>query len=180
LLLFGCGVCYTDDSTNGMKFKTRMPIAECRSRLASATDLRGLALSWDAEGPGTVVGEFRGRAFRLHTKRYYDNAFAPFFYGTLIGLEDGTMLEGRFKMHPFIRLFTLFWFSILVVFAAGALMVPAQGHPAGGAGKGLFFAVLAGLAVLGVVLVAMGRWLARAERDVILSFLKNTLETTDA
>jgi hypothetical protein len=162
-----------------MKLRSKLSVAECRARLGSATDLRGFALSWDADGPEKVVGEFRGSVFRLHTRKYYDNSFAPFFYGELQSAEGGSILEGCFRLHPFVRLFTLFWYSFILIFAAGALIVPAPQHPVGGISRGWYFVVLGVLAVLGGGLVQVGKWLARGEQEVIHSFLKSTLEATD-
>jgi hypothetical protein len=161
-----------------MKLRTKLSVADCRKRLASATDLGGLALSWDANGPGAVVGEFRGPLFRLHTKKYYSNSFAPFFYGKLAEADGGAILEGGFRMHPFIRLFMVFWFAFLLLFGAGGLIVPALPHPAVGIGRSCFFSVLALLAVVGVGLIQLGKWLGRGEKEVILSFLETTLEAT--
>jgi hypothetical protein len=162
-----------------MELLTKLSIAECRTRLASATDLKGLALSWDAEGPGPVVGEFRGQVFRLHTKKYYSNSFTPFFYGKLTEAEGGTRVEGVFRMHPIIRLFMVFWFAFLVLFTVGAIMVPPPANPALSAGRSWFFAGVALLAVLGAGLVLIGAWLGRGEKEVIRSFLATTLEAKD-
>jgi hypothetical protein len=159
-----------------MKLRTKLFLADCRTRLGSATDLRGLALSWDAPAPGGVVGEFRGPAFRLHTRNYYKNSFSPFFYGKLMEADGSTVLEGDFRLHPFIKLFLAFWLAFLVLFAASAVIVPAPQHAVSGVGRYWFYAGLALLAFLGVGFVQIGRWLARGEREVIQSFLKSTLE----
>jgi hypothetical protein len=162
-----------------MKLRTKLFMADCRTRLGSGTDLGGMALSWDAASPGAVVGEFRGPKFRLHTKKYYSNSFTPFFYGKLTEADGGTVLEGDFRLHPFIKLFLLFWIAFLLLFGASAIIVPAQVHPASGISRGWFYAGLALLAVLGVGIVQLGSWLARGEREVIHSFLKSTLEADD-
>ena len=154
-------------------------MADCRTRLGSATDLGGMALSWDAAAPGPVLGEFHGSMFRLHTKKYYSNSFTPFFYGKLAEVDGGTMLEGDFRLHPFIRLFLLFWFSFLIIFAASPIIVPAQHNPVSGLNRHLFYTGLAALAILGIGFVQFGRWLARGEREVIHAFLKKTLEADD-
>jgi hypothetical protein len=138
-----------------------------------------MALSWDAVAPGAVVGEFRGPVFRLHTKKYYKNSFSPFFYGKLAEVDGGTVLEGDFRLHPFIRLFLLFWLAFIVLFGASAIIVPPPAYPASGISRGWFYAGLALLAVLGVGFVEFGRWRARGERKVIHSFLKSTLEAED-
>jgi hypothetical protein len=163
-----------------MKLRTKLSLAECRERLGSATDLRGLALSWDGEGPGTVVGEFRGSMFRLHTRKYYNNAFAPFFYGKLTEADGGAILEGGFRMNPFVRLSMLFLISCVLLFGAAAIIVPAPAQPSGGVGgRGWFFGGLALAAILGVGLVQAGKWLGRGEQEVIHAFLKSTLEADD-
>jgi hypothetical protein len=162
-----------------MKLRTKLSVAECRARLGSATDLGGMALSWDAEGPGAVVGQFRGLVFRLHTRKYYQNSFAPFFYGQLLAEDGGAILEGSFRMHPFARLFMLFWFVLLILFGLAAIIVPAAQHPASGISRRWYFAGLALLAILGAGVVLVGTWLGRGEQEVIRSFLKKTLEAED-
>jgi len=162
-----------------MKLRTKLFLADCRTRLGSGTDLGGMALSWGAATPSAVVGEFRGSAFRLHTKRYYGNSFTPFFYGKLAEVDGGTVVEGDFRLHPFIKLFLLFWLAFLLIFAASAIIIPAPQHPASNISRGWFYAGLALLVVLGVALVQLGRWLARGEQEVIHSFLKSTLEADD-
>jgi hypothetical protein len=162
-----------------MKLRTKLFLADCRKRLGSGTDLGGMALSWESATPGTVLGEFRGRVFRLHTKKYYSNSFTPFFYGKLAEVDGGTVVEGEFRLHPFVRLFLLFWLAFLLLFGASAIIVPAPQHPVSDIPRGWFYAGLALLAILGVAFVQLGQWLARGEREVIHSFLKNTLEADD-
>jgi hypothetical protein len=162
-----------------MKLRTKLFLADCRSRLGSNTDLGGMALSWDSATPGSVLGEFRGPVFRLHTKKYYSNSFTPFFYGKLAEVDGGTVVEGEFRLHPFIRLFLLFWLAFLLLFGASAIIVPAPQHPVSDIPRGWFYAGIALLAVVGVAFVQLGRWLARGEREVIHSFLKSTLEADD-
>ena len=157
-----------------MKLRTKLSLTNCQTRLRSATDLPGLALSW-----GAVVGEFRGCAFRVHTGRYYSNSFAPFFYGTLTEADGGVTIEGGFRMNPFIRLFLVFWLSFLLLFGVGAIMIPAPAHPALGLGRGWLYAGLGALAILGVGMVKLGRWLGRGDEEVIHSFLTKTLEAAD-
>lgn len=162
-----------------MKMRTKLFLADCRTRLGSGTDLGGMALTWDAPVPGGVLGEFRGPEFRLHTKKYYKNSFSPFFYGKLAEVDGGTVVEGSFRLHPFIRLFLLFWFAFLVIFGTSAIIAPAPLHPASGIPRVWFYAGLAVLAVVGVAFVQLGQWLARGDREVIHSYLKSTLEADD-
>ena len=162
-----------------MRLRTKLSIADCRTRLGSATDLGGMALSWDAAAPGPVLGEFHGTVFRLHTKKYYSNSFAPFFYGKLKQTDGGTEVDGKFRLHPFIRLFMLFWFALLIIFAISPMIIPAEHNPVSGFNRQVFYSGLAALAVLGIIFVQIGQWLARGEREVIHAFLKKTLEAED-
>jgi hypothetical protein len=138
-----------------------------------------MALSWDVKAPSAVLADFRGTAFRLHTGRYYSNSFAPFFYGILMEADGGTTIEGGFRMNPFVRLFLVFWLSFLLIFGVGAIMVPAPAHPAFGVSRGWLYVILGLLAILGVGLVQLGKWLGRNDEQVIHSFLMKTLEASD-
>jgi hypothetical protein len=162
-----------------MKMRTKLSRNDCQTRLASATGLRELALSWNAKKSGAVIGEFRGPFFRLHTGKYHTNSFAPFFYGKLTEMDGGAVLEGGFRMNPLIQLFLLISLTFLLLFGLAAIIVPAQAHPVMGAGRGWFFLGLAGVAVLGLGLVLLGKWLGRGEQEVIHSYLKSTLEAND-
>jgi hypothetical protein len=162
-----------------MKLRTKLSLAECRARLGSATDLGGMALSWDAAVSSAVVGEFRGQVFRLHTPSYYKNSFAPFFYGQLSAVTGGTALQGSFRMHPFVRLFLVFWFGLLLIFGLAAFIVPAAKYQGSGISRNWYFVGLVVLAILGVGLVQVGKWLGRSEEGVIRNFLKSTLDASD-
>jgi hypothetical protein len=162
-----------------MKLRTKLSVAECRTRLGSATDLGGMALSWDSAVPGSVMGEFRGQVFRLHTPKYYRNSFAPFFYGQLSSVDGGTALEGSFRMHPFVRLFIVFWYAFLLIFGFAGIIVPAAKYEGSGLSRNWYFAGLGILAVLGVGMVQIGKWLGKGEHEVIHAFLKSTLEAND-
>ncbi len=163
-----------------MKLRTQLSADECRKRLASGTDLGGLSLSWNTPAAGPkVLGDFRGAAFRLHTGRYYTNSFAPFFYGKLSASENGTLIEGGFQMHPFARMFAVFWFSFVAVFAAAGFIVPMGKEPGRSVGRGTLFLALGSFVVAGVGLIKFGQWLGRGEQKTILDFLKTSLEATE-
>jgi hypothetical protein len=162
-----------------MKLRTKLSVAECRARLGSATDLGGMALSWDAAGPAAVVGEFRGEVFRLHTKKYYQNAFAPFLYGKLSAVEGGAVLDGTFRLHPFARMFMLLWFALLAVFAVAPIIVPAAKQMASGLNRNWYFAGLGVLAFLGIAFFILGKFLGNGDHELIHGFLKTTLEASD-
>ena len=82
-------------------------------------------------------------------------------------------------MHPFARLFMVFWFAFLIIFGLAAVIVPAAEHPASGISQRWYFAGLALLAIIGVGLVQIGKWLGNGEQEVIRTFLKSTLEAEE-
>src|ERR1700753_1708192 len=83
-----------------MKLSTKLSIEECRNRIIKA-----------AEPPQFILGEFRGNSFRLRTRKFYMNSFAPLFYGKFSQRNGGSILEGQFGMHTLVRLFMVFWFA---------------------------------------------------------------------
>src|SRR5882672_3711769 len=99
-----------------MTLHTRIPIEECKARLASSVDAEKLGFSWSGyAGSRPILGKLRDSSFRLQKRRYYRNSFAPFFFGRFVASDDGTLIEGEFRMHPFVRIFMIVWFSFLGV-----------------------------------------------------------------
>src|SRR5438034_1151738 len=94
-----------------MILRTRIPIDECKTRLASAVDAERLAFAASGyAGSKPMLGKFRDATFRLQKRRCYRNSFAPFFFGRFVVSAGGTVIEGDFRMHPFVRVFMIFWF----------------------------------------------------------------------
>src|SRR6266404_5629635 len=60
---------------------------------------------------GVILASFDGYKFRLYVQRNYRNSFAPIFSGRLIPQASGTRVEGRFGMHPFVKMFLAVWFG---------------------------------------------------------------------
>lgn len=130
-------------------------------------------------GSREILGKIHEMSFRLQKRRYYRNSFAPFFYGRFKPANDGTVIEGEFKMHPFVRSFMTFWFSFLAVFVVAALVLPSRGQPEATGGRILMLLAAGVFAAFGIGLVKFGQWLGLSERQTIANFLKKTLETYD-
>jgi hypothetical protein len=164
-----------------MTLHTRIPIEKCKARLASGVDAERFAFSWSGYGGSrTILGKLRDTGFRFQKRRYYHNSFAPFFFGRFVASDSGTLIEGEFRMHPFVKVFMIAWFSFLAVSTVIVFVsviagrADVQGNPALGLG------IPAGMAAFGVALVKFGRWLSRGEERAIVAFLKSTLEANDA
>lgn len=163
-----------------MTLHTRIPIEECEARLASSVDAERLGFSWSGyAGSRPILGKLRDSSFRLQKRRYYRNSFAPFFFGRFVASDDGTLIEGEFRMHPFVRVFMIVWFSLLGVPSVIMLISVFAGQADIQDGP-LALVLPAGMVAFGVALVKFGRWLGRSEETAIVAFLKSTLETTDA
>jgi len=156
-----------------MILHTRLPIEECKARLAAAIDIERLAFSWSGFGGSKpFLGQFREDRFRLQKRRYYRNNFSTYFYGRFVP-EGGTRIEGEFKMHPFSRVFMIIWFSFLAVFFVIASIPFARGRQDADVS---FLIAPIGLAVFGIAMVKFGRWLCRGEEKAIVGLLEDTLE----
>ena len=164
-----------------MILRTNIQVDECKRRLESAVDAERLAFSSSGyAGAKPILGKLRGTTFRLQKRRSYRNSFATFFFGRLVSSDSGTVIEGGFKMHPFVRVFMCLWFSFLGVFAMFALLLPSNGQPEapwGRAGLLLGAIVMGGF---GIGLKKFGAWLGQGEEVAIVEFLKSTLEAKES
>ena len=162
-----------------MKLHTRFSIPECRSRLESAVDAERFGFSWSGyAGSREILGKIREMSFRLQKRRSYRNSFAPFFYGQFTPADGGTIIEGEFKMHPFVRAFMTFWFSFLAIFVVAALALPSRGQPEAAGARILMLLTAGLLAAFGVGLVKFGQWLGGSEQQTITTFLKASCSRT--
>ena len=149
--------------------------------MASSVDVERLGFSWSGyAGSRPILGKLRDTTFRLQKRRYYRNSFAPFFFGRFVASDGGTLIEGGFRMHPFVKVFMIVWFSFLSVFSVIMLISVFTGQ-ADVPGSPVFGLVIPTvMAAFGAALVKFGRWLCRNEETAIIAFLKSTLETNDA
>lgn len=162
-----------------MKFRTSLTIDECRSRLESAVDAERFAFPWSYTGSRAILGKIRQTSFRLQVRRSYQNSFAPFFYGEFKPVNNGTLVEGEFKMHPSTRVFIRFWFLFLLLFTIAALILPSRGQPESATGRVSMLLVAAFLGAFGIGLVKVGQRFAHGEQQTLTAFLKRTLEASD-
>jgi hypothetical protein len=161
-----------------MTLHTRFSITECKSRLETAVDAEKLGFSLSGyAGSREIIGKIKATSFRLQKRRYYRNSFAPFFYGKFTPSDNGTMIEGDFRMHPFVKIFMISWFCFLGIFSVAAFMLPSRGQPEAAGNRILMLLVAVGMASFGFGLVKFGRWLGVSEEQVMTAFLKKTFET---
>ncbi|HEY6088732.1 MAG TPA: hypothetical protein VD771_02980 [Gemmatimonadaceae bacterium] len=157
-----------------MTLRTRIPIEECKARLASGADEERLAFSWSGyAGSKPILGKVRDDTFRLQKRRYYRNDFSPYFYGRFVASGRETLIEGEFKMRPAVKVATIVWLSLLALIWVA--MLADQISNRGGV-EPLSVLIPAGMAVFLVALMKFGQWLGRSEERAIVTFLKSTFE----
>ena len=162
-----------------MTWRTRLSIEACKARLAAGIDVERLWFTRSGyRGERPILGKIRDTRFRLQKRRYYRNSFAPFFYGRFVDSGGSTLIEGEFRMHPFVKVFMGLWLSFIALFSVLALA--SSTRPGEQEGKGIALVFSAGMMVFGIALIKFGHWLARAEKPAIVAFLKTTLEAEDA
>jgi hypothetical protein len=95
---------YSTNRRDGISLYTAKSISECQRMVKS--------VGYSAFG--VVLASFDGYKFRLYVRRDYRNSFAPLFSGRLVPQTTGTRVEGRFGMHPFVKIFLAVWFAGVV------------------------------------------------------------------
>src|SRR5688572_18285490 len=89
---------------------------ECAHRLKAVTEPDRGGLYEDLNRSYAVLARLNGRKVRLRVRRPYTrNSFAPIFYGRFSATPEGTLLRGRFRIHPGILAFLVVWFAGLLV-----------------------------------------------------------------
>lgn len=161
-------------------YSTKLSPHECLQRLRSHVSDMRLSPAWSPPAEGTVLAKVCANRFRLFVQgqKYMRNSFGPFFYGRVEEGREGTHIIGSFRMHPFVRAFLAIWFGGLAVMAVIFPGVAFSGNLP--AGKPPFVFVVGPLLMilLGIALVAFGRWLSRGQISRLREFLREDLEAT--
>jgi hypothetical protein len=149
-----------------------LSIIECTNRLRLAAQSE-----WAIFGTGPVVGKVGEKSFRLRKrlKMMTRNSFQTYLFARLSSEGMSTRLTCRFGMHPFVIAFMIVWFSGVTAGAAGSL-VSGLRHHSNGAMPSAVTLVPWGMVVFGIVLVGVGRAMARGERQFLLDFLRQTVD----
>jgi hypothetical protein len=156
--------------------QTFLSLEECRARLAEACDEEQFTFLSQSGYRGTmpILGKIRGDSFRLQYRIFYRNPNRPFFYGRFIPCEEGTRIEGEFRMHPLVKWSSNSWcaFVLLFLVIAVADLIRDKGRFSD---HGLPFLVPVGMLAFMFALTKFGQWLARGHQRIIIEFLKKSL-----
>lgn len=175
---------------------TSMPIDECLNKLEASSEkhsMFGQFLQYsypNYPSSGKPEIKIHGNKFRLFIKfekLLNQNSFHTFFYGELSPSVNGTIVKGKFKMHPFIRAFMAIWFggAIIgggVIFIVSLIHLLGLGAIVGGTYEGnpIWGVIIVPLFIaFGYGLVKFGKSLSKKEEEHLVKFLKSTLNATD-
>ena len=107
-----------------LELRSPLPPIECARRIASAIDTDSLFSLAFLFGSNPVVGRVTESSLRLRRRIKYRNSFQKLLVVTMRPEGSGTVISGKFVMHPIIRVFTAIWFTGVIVIG-GALFVRA-------------------------------------------------------
>jgi len=112
--------------------QSRFPPEECARRLEAVTEPDRLILS-DWRFSYAILARLRDNNVRLRVRRpFFRNSYAPFFYGRFETTTGGSILRGRFQLHPFVRAFMIVWFAIAILVCGLMILTGVQAVLSGG------------------------------------------------
>ena len=148
-----------------------LSIIECIDRLRSATQSE-----WTIFGTCPVVAKVGEKSFRLRKRlKASHNSFQTYLFAKLSSEGTSTRLTCQSGMHPFVVIFMIVWLGGVTAGAIGSLVFGLRQYSNGTipSAAGL---VPWGMALFGIVLVVVGRRMARGERKFLMDFLRDTVE----
>ena len=100
-----------------IRYELSIPAEEALARIEAAVRREGvLDRIVGALAPG-ISGKVNAENFRLMHKSFYTNGFRPILKGRVTVSACGSVLEGRFMMHPAVLGFMAMWFAMAALFA---------------------------------------------------------------
>ena len=158
------------------RFRSDFSVNQSVERLRSRTKrtIFSALFRQAAVGP---VSESRVRLQRVVPM--FGNSFKPIFVGAFALSQGRVVLEGRFTIYPFAKVFMCIWFSIGLTIAAFALIgvlraIAQHGLSEGPAALLVPLGVLAFLLV-GVGIVRVGWWLSRRDIPYLTAVIEAAL-----
>jgi hypothetical protein len=152
----------------------RLSPNEALNRIIGASDEQrwGLSLS-GYKGTNCFLHKFDGNTLTIQKRRYYRNDFHPYLYAQFEPTSFGTKLTGCFAMNQFTRGFMLLWFGF-VGFGGIVAAISITGKVAAGQSPKselLYLLHPIGMLVFGCLLVVIGGWFSRKEKQQIAEWL---------
>jgi hypothetical protein len=163
-----------------MILHTTISVDECHTRLASAIDADEWSFSSSANMCSKpILGKIYGDKFRIRKRIYYRNDLQPFFYGQFVHSDDGTLIDGNFKLYPLTKWFMIYYFLFLAFLLVADVLVPLMFRPAN-VNDSIVIAIFSlFMMCFGIFMMKFGPWLCRGHEKVIVDFLKQALEASE-
>jgi hypothetical protein len=165
--------------TETRDFVSPLPAARCIERLRDVVDS-----PWIFGGTAPLIGRVDERTFRVRKRIGFRNSFQINLSATLTERDGQTHLHCHLGVHPAARLFMVLWLAgvfligvVLWVSTLSSLTISPRDFP-----PSLFLGLLWPplLMLFGAGLVLLGSWLARGERDFLVTFLRERIEAREA
>ena len=150
------------------RFESDFTLEESIERLSAATQPLAFGSFFEEGAVGEVT---ESRVVLQRVIPAVGNSFKPFFKGSFRLENERVVLDGRFTMLLFVKIFTGVFVAFSLFFAALGIVQSAQGDP-----KGHGIAIVGtAMAAFCMVLVWLSRWLARNDVQWLSSLITTAL-----
>ena len=122
-------------------------------------------------GDEPVMGRVSDRSFSLRKRIGYRNSFQTNLRGRYVEEKDGTRIKCYAGMHPFVIVFMTVWFALVLSSTAATVLAGAEV-----AARSAVF--VWGLPIFAIVLIGVGRYIARNERAELVAFLEDVIDAS--
>jgi len=125
----------------------------------------------------------KDKFYLLKTKANYINSFSRIFYGKLIKKEHGTIIQGGFSVHIFVKIFMVIWFGGIISLGGFMFLVCFSniflGTSYGEGNSVLGLILLSIMIIFGTLRVKSGTLFGKNEEKYVLEFIKKTLNSKE-
>ena len=153
----------------------RLDANEALNRIIRASDEQRWGLSFSGyQGTKPFLYRFDGNTLMIQKRRYYRNDFHPYLYAQVEPTSFGSKLTGHFAMKKLMRGFMLLWLGVVGFVGIIAAMSIVRTVGIGQEPKGEFVTPLipVWMFVFGCLLVLIGGWFSRKEKQEIAEWLQ--------
>ncbi len=144
---------------------------ESEERLKNITETS----AWECWDKTVVISKIKNNKVRMYRHREnIRNSFDPIFYGTLTTKDNKAILDGKFTLHWYTKIFFTIWFG--GVFAAGLLALYIGITERGFKQLFPFFISVIVTGLAGLAIVLFGNGIARDSVDKISEVIETSFK----
>jgi hypothetical protein len=152
-------------------FESELTPSDCAELVHRNTTPDTFRPFWRRPPVGSIEGRCEGQLIELYTSTRF-KGLEPYFSGTIHPIPTGSLIRGRFIIHPFALIGWFGYFGTMLIGTVGGFaicLVAADPDP-------FFFLSAAGLLVAGVAFLAFAWQASSGQRRAVLEFLESRLE----